>query len=109
MCYAKMKVTGHVALAMPLNFNFDVITLLTRSPCACIRVLESLRLVITWRKKKGPVRQSSVQLPRVSSWTLVILFLSKANHLVQMCYKAVIANLVQLSLPRIATRLTVVS
>lgn len=108
MCYAKMKVTIPVALAMPLNFNFDVITLLTRSPCACIRVPEFLRLVITWRKK-GPMRQSSVQLPRVSSWTLVILFLSKANHLVQMCYKTVIANLVQLSLPRIATRLTVVS
>lgn len=36
MCYAKMKVTVLVALAMPLNFNFDVITLLTRSPCACM-------------------------------------------------------------------------
>lgn len=103
-----MRVTVHVALSMPLNFNFDVITLLTRSPCACIRVPESLRLVITWRKE-GPMRQSSVQPPRVSPWTLAILFLSKANHLVEMCYKTVIANLVQLSLPRIATRLTVVS
>lgn len=45
----KKKVIVHVAWCHAFEFlNFDVITLLTRCPCARIRVPESLRLVITY-------------------------------------------------------------